>query len=84
MFNINLLISIVTVVITNQVVAYVDENRFGSVNYKNQLWYIMAHATQTRFSLRKGLKDVKFMIVLVYLKLKLLIVLLVVELMIPV
>ena len=41
MFKKNLLISIVNIVITNQVVASVDENSFGGGNYKNLLVNIL-------------------------------------------
>ena len=48
----------VAVVITNQVVASVDGSSFGGGNDKKPIGgHIMAHAAQTRLSLRKGLKD---------------------------
>ena len=47
----------VVVVITNQVVATVDGNAFGGNDKKPIGGHIMAHAAQTRLSLRKGLKD---------------------------
>jgi DNA repair protein RAD51 len=48
----------IAVVITNQVVAQVDGNAFGGGNDKKPIGgHIMAHAAQTRLSLRKGLKD---------------------------
>lgn len=48
----------VAVVITNQVVAQVDGNTFGGANDKKPIGgHIMAHAAQTRLSLRKGQKE---------------------------
>jgi DNA repair protein RAD51 len=48
----------VAVVITNQVVAQVDGNTFGGANDKKPIGgHIMAHASQTRLSLRKGQKE---------------------------
>jgi DNA repair protein RAD51 len=48
----------VAVVITNQVVAQVDGNSFGGANDKKPIGgHIMAHASQTRLSLRKGQKE---------------------------
>ena len=48
----------VAVVITNQVVAQVDGTSFGGANDKKPIGgHIMAHAAQTRLSLRKGAKD---------------------------
>ena len=48
----------IAVVITNQVVASVDGSSFGGGNDKKPIGgHIMAHAAQTRLSLRKGLKD---------------------------
>lgn len=48
----------VAVVITNQVVAQVDGNTFGAGNDKKPIGgHIMAHAAQTRLSLRKGQKE---------------------------
>ncbi len=87
MLNKYLLISIVTGIITNQVVASVDGSSLGSGNYKTYWWYIMANATQINSVWGKDwriIEYVKFMILLLYLKPKLLNVLLVVELMIPV
>ena len=50
----------VAVVITNQVVAQVDGNTFGGQNDKKPIGgHIMAHASQTRLSLRKGNKDTR-------------------------
>ena len=48
----------VAVVINNQVVASVDGSSFGGGNDKKPIGgHIMAHAAQTRLSLRKGLND---------------------------
>ena len=48
----------VAVVISNQVVAQVDGNSFGGANDKKPIGgHIMAHASQTRLSLRKGAKE---------------------------
>ncbi len=48
----------VAVVITNQVVAQCDGNTFGAGNDKKPIGgHIMAHAAQTRLSLRKGMKE---------------------------
>lgn len=45
----------VAVVITNQVVAQVDGTSFGGANDKKPIGgHIIAHASQTRLSLRKG------------------------------
>jgi DNA repair protein RAD51 len=50
----------VAVVITNQVVAQVDGNTFGAGNDKKPIGgHIMAHAAQTRLSLRKGSKETR-------------------------
>ena len=48
----------IAVVITNQVIASVDGSSFDGGNDKKPIGgHIMAHAAQTRLSLRKGLKD---------------------------
>lgn len=48
----------IAVVITNQVVAQVDGSSFAGVNDKKPIGgHIIAHACQTRLSLRKGAKE---------------------------
>ncbi len=48
----------VAVLITNQVVAQVDGSSFAGMNDKKPIGgHIMAHASQTRLYLRKGVKD---------------------------
>ena len=49
----------IPVVITNQVIATVNENIFGGCDKKPVGGHIMAHACQTRLFLRKGLKEIR-------------------------
>jgi len=50
----------IAVVITNQVVACVDGSSFGAANDKKPIGgHIIAHASQTRLSLRKGKGDTR-------------------------
>ena len=49
----------IPVVITNQVVATMNENVFGGCDKKPVGGHIMAHACQTRLFLRKGVKEIR-------------------------